>query len=292
VSLERQDGGAAEERVPAKPKCFVIQWFDGATFDRRYRESFKPALDRAGAAPQRADEILGLSPVIEKIQDAIEAAQLCLAEVSVDNPNVWLELGYALALKRRVVIVCDRALREKLPFDVQHRPVIFYRSDSPSGFKELESSLEKWVRNEIDELKRQEAVPVLVVGSQASQSLTNPEATLLTILLMERTRQSETSSWSVEEKMQARGIDDFETALALVALVRAGYVSVRVSFERSSYGDEEVKWYSLTDQGEAWLVEHKGDLKASAPVAQPAAVRQYPVREAQAAFSDDDDIPF
>ena len=109
-----------------KPTCFVIQEFDdGDTFDRRYEETISPALIAAEVAPRRADEILGLQPVINKIEDAIQQASICVAEVSTDKSNVWLELGYALAVNRPVVILCDDQKRVKLPFDIQHRPVYF-----------------------------------------------------------------------------------------------------------------------------------------------------------------------
>ncbi|MDG1580423.1 hypothetical protein [Pseudomonas sp. GOM6] len=100
----------------AQPTCFVIQAFDSGTYDRRYSETIKPALIKAGVEPQRADEILGLNPIIEKIESAIELASICIAEVSEDNPNVWLELGYALALNRPTVILCDKSKRSRLPF--------------------------------------------------------------------------------------------------------------------------------------------------------------------------------
>ena len=72
-----------------KPTCFVIQAFDGGKYDRRYQETVRPALVKAGVDPQRADEILGLNPVVEKIERAIESAAICVAEVSEDNPNGW-----------------------------------------------------------------------------------------------------------------------------------------------------------------------------------------------------------
>ena len=137
------------EEESVKPTCFVIQAFDGGTYDRRYKETIRPALIKAEVEPQRADEILGLNPVIEKIETAIESASICIAEVSEDNPNVWLELGYALALDRPTVILCDKSIRQKLPFDIQHRPIIFYRTDSRSGYDELESNIVKWIKNEL-----------------------------------------------------------------------------------------------------------------------------------------------
>lgn len=60
------------------PQCFVIQPIDDNTFDRRYRETIKPALEKAGVEPKRADEILGLNPIIEKIESAIAAAPICI----------------------------------------------------------------------------------------------------------------------------------------------------------------------------------------------------------------------
>src|ERR1017187_7444846 len=106
----------------SKPTCFVIQEFDdGGKFDLRYSETIHPALDAAGVKPLRADKILGLQPIIQKIESAIREADICVAEVSTDNANVWLELGYALALDRPVVILCDKSARERLPFDIQHR---------------------------------------------------------------------------------------------------------------------------------------------------------------------------
>jgi len=98
-----------------KPSAFVIQAFDNAKFDRRYQETIRPGIVKGGAEPQRADEILGLQPIIQKIEQAIKAADICIAEVSLDNPNVWLELGYALALDRPTIILCDRSHRDRLP---------------------------------------------------------------------------------------------------------------------------------------------------------------------------------
>ncbi len=131
-----------------KPRCFVIQEFDeGGKFDKRYDETIEPALKSSEVDPVRADKILGLQPVIQKIEENILDSSICVAEVSTDNPNVWLELGYALALNKPVVILCDKQIRDKLPFDIRHRPVIFYRTDSKSGYEELERKIKENINN-------------------------------------------------------------------------------------------------------------------------------------------------
>lgn len=134
-----------------KPTCFIIQKFDsGGPFDKRYKEIIEPTLKSLNVKPLRADEILGLNPIVEKIENAIRNADLCIAEISTDNPNVWMELGYALALEKPTIMICEKARREKLPFDVQHRPVIFYSSESKSSYKELEEKLKNYIEHELN----------------------------------------------------------------------------------------------------------------------------------------------
>lgn len=96
-------------------ESFVVQCFDGGVYDRRYRETFAPAIKDGGATPVRADETLGTKPVIEKIEAALRRTTIAFGEISDDNPNVFFELGYALALNIPTVIVCERSKRDKLP---------------------------------------------------------------------------------------------------------------------------------------------------------------------------------
>lgn len=74
--------------------CFVMQVFDGGAYDRRYEESFAPAIKEGGAVAVRSDKLLGTKPVIEKIEGSLRSATIAFAEISEDNPNVFVELGY------------------------------------------------------------------------------------------------------------------------------------------------------------------------------------------------------
>lgn len=122
--------------------CFVIQRFDGGVYDKRYRETFAPAIERGGAKPVRADEVLGTRPVVEKIEEGLRSSDIAFAEISEDNPNVFLELGYSLSLGVPTVIVCDRGKRQRLPFDIAHRPVQFYITDAQSDYEKIAKEVE------------------------------------------------------------------------------------------------------------------------------------------------------
>jgi hypothetical protein len=117
-------------------KCFVIQPFDRDVFDRRYKDTFKPAIEEAGFEPYRVDEDPGVQIPIEEIEKGIREAAVCFAEITTDNANVWYELGFAIACGKPVVMVCERS-RPKFPFDVQHRSIVIYDTGSSSDFDTL-----------------------------------------------------------------------------------------------------------------------------------------------------------
>ena len=73
-------------------------------------------------------------PKIEAIFGMVRAASLVIVDISVKNPNVFLELGYALACDKRLVIICERKAWESKedwnrlpPFDLQGRELLIYK---------------------------------------------------------------------------------------------------------------------------------------------------------------------
>ena len=270
-----------------RPVCFVIQAFDGGKFDRRYAETIRPALLKADVEPQRADEILGLNPVIDKIEIAIESAAICIAEVSEDNPNVWLELGYALALNRPTVILCDKAVRAKLPFDIQHRPIILYRTDSKSGYEELERDIIKYVKNQLTTERRITQSLTLKPGSESSTDLEQYEVSILTTAFaFWPTPVGSISHWDLEQKLRAESYTDVALALGISGLVRRGFILERIVEEEAQYGTSEVKHYQVTPQGIQWIESHRNLLVLKVE-------RSLKTKSATPSFEDmDDEIPF
>jgi len=82
------------------PSCFVIQPFDGGRFDKRYTDVFKPAIEAAGLDLYRVDRDPSVSIPVNNIEQGIRGAAVYLADITLDNPNVWFELGYALATEK------------------------------------------------------------------------------------------------------------------------------------------------------------------------------------------------
>lgn len=56
------------------------------------------------------------------------------------------EIGYAHALKKPTILLCDKALRDRLPFDVSGFRTIFY-DNSIGGKRRVEEKLEVYLQN-------------------------------------------------------------------------------------------------------------------------------------------------
>src|SRR5512146_122496 len=107
------------------PRCFVIQPFN-EEFDELYEQVFAPAIREAGMEAYRVDRQPATNILVENIEAGIRDSDACLADISSDNPNVWYELGFAIASGKDVVIVCSSERPGQLPFDVQHRNIFNY----------------------------------------------------------------------------------------------------------------------------------------------------------------------
>jgi hypothetical protein len=69
-------------------RCFVVQPFDKGPFDKRYDDVLAPAIEAAGVKPYRVDRDPSVLIPIETIEEYIRESEYCLADISLDNPNV------------------------------------------------------------------------------------------------------------------------------------------------------------------------------------------------------------
>src|SRR5258708_8751680 len=94
----------------------------------------------------RVDRDPTVSIPIEDIEAGIRNAEVCLAEITTDNPNVWFELGFAIPSQRDVVLICSSERESRFPFDIQHRSIIRYNTESSSDFEALKDRITERLR--------------------------------------------------------------------------------------------------------------------------------------------------
>lgn len=263
------------------PTCFVMQPFDGGAFDRRYEEVFKPAILKAGLDPYRVDQDPKASIPIEHIEAGIRDAQICLAEITLDNPNVWFELGYAIACKKPVVLVCsDERSSPKFPFDVQHRSIIKYPTKSPSDFSELASRITAKL---VAYLEKAETLATVSEASRLAEvgGLDQIEVVALSTVAQNLDHSEDFVSVSqIRRDMEASGFTKLATSIALRSLQDQSLIRGEW---RNGY-DDQFYAFELTAQGWKWLVANKEKFVLEA--------KAKPSKRQRQADADNGEIPF
>jgi len=99
---------------------FVVMPFgykEGIDFDRVYHDYIRSSLESAGYVVFRADEELCAGEIRSDMFQELLLADLVVADLTLDNPNVWYELGVRHALRARGIILVQ-STRKSQPFDV------------------------------------------------------------------------------------------------------------------------------------------------------------------------------
>ena len=235
-------------------ECFVMQPFDGGKFDKRFVDTFAPAIREAGLEPYRVDKDPNVSIPIHEIEEGIKRARVCLAEITTDNPNVWFELGYAIALGKDVVLVCSGERTGHFPFDIQHRTIIRYKTDSPQDFAKLGAAINERISAI---LKKQETVGRAVSASpvKETEGLDQQEIVALTLVAESAlVTEGAVSAWSIARDMENAGFTRIAIGLALTTLKTKGILDSRV--EMNEEGDSYTA-YLPTQVGVEWLLKNK-----------------------------------
>ena len=122
-------------------KCFVIMPF-AESFDGIWRTVVKPVVEATGDECLRADDIFVPGSVIADVVNSIREADYIIADVSLQNPNVYYELGFAHALDKPAILISSDL--SQLPFDLNNQKVIRY-SDTAGGAEALRESLHRFL---------------------------------------------------------------------------------------------------------------------------------------------------
>jgi hypothetical protein len=241
--------------------CFVMQPFDGGVFDKRYEEVFAPAIRDTGLDPYRVDQDPKVSIPIQEIEAGIRESQMCLAEITLDNPNVWFELGYAIAYRKEVILICSEQRTAKFPFDIQHRTIIRYTTTSPSDFQKLRGQITSRLKaclqkaetltnaSEISKLTKFEGLEQheVVALAALAENLDHPD--------------DHASTYQIKRDMEASGFTKVATVLALGSLAQKKLITLDWYEEFN----EHYAGYQMTGEGWAWMSANKDNFVLRRP---------------------------
>lgn len=198
--------------------CFVAQPFDQGKFDQRYRDVIRPVIESLGLYAYRVDEDFSVEIPINTIESKISAARVVVAEITMDNPNVWFELGYALALAKPIILLCSDERKTPFPFDVRHRNIITYHTGSLGDFEEYRLKLKKAMSVRCG---------IHTDDSAAYQNVVTPEE----LLILKFINRDQKTSFAItpEEKIMQSSLRRDQISDCLKSLIKQGYLEYRYS---------------------------------------------------------------
>jgi len=133
-----------------RPRAFVVMQFS-SPYNEVYSSVIRRVCSEMDLEPVRADELYGPGIIIKDVIDQLARAQIVIAEISPANPNVYFEVGYALALQKPIILLARREQPDaRLPFDISAFRVLFYE-DSIAGKERIEEGLRNHIREILGE---------------------------------------------------------------------------------------------------------------------------------------------
>lgn len=258
--------------------CFVIQPFDSGKYDKRYKDTFKPALIDAGLNPYRVDEDPKVRIPITSIEEGILKSDICFADISTDNPNVWYELGFAFAAGKDVILVCSEERESRFPFDIQHRKIIKYITESESDF----SKLKKEISSTAQALLQDPEAPRMIADKRKVYSfsdLRKGEKLLTSILVGETVIPGSVAHpFSLQSMARRLGMGKFDFGVAFHKLIEKKMVELIDSYDESD--GHHFRGVRLTVNGWDWVKENESKF--------PLGQKNIRLED----FIENDDIPF
>lgn len=215
---------------------------------------------------------------VEQIETGIRAAAACVAEITTTNPNVWFELGYAIAAGKPVLLLATDEPGKRYPFDVQHRHVIRYRTDSIRDFHSLAEEITLRLRallEKEEKLERAVSPPSLA----DIEGLAQHEIVALVAIAENLSSPSDrVSAYTIKNDMERAGFRRVATTLALAVLLRQHLV---ICHDDTDINGNPYSEYALSDKGMNWLLQNQQAL---------ALRREKPARQPK--WDEDEEVPF
>lgn len=234
--------------------CFVIQPFDGASYDARYDEIVEPAVKSAGFTPYRVDRDQYVSSLVQQIERGIREADAILADISEDNPNVWFEVGMSVAYSKNICLICSKK-RKKLPFDVAHRKVVFYEEGDFVSLGNLHADIKKKLTTFLEPANKKRSISGIIKSRKKEIS----DAAIVALIFLWSKEKSEAKKYELIRSIVQLGLTIEFAAAEILNLIKIGYIK-KLSF---TSGESEDEIFSITSDGELYILESKARLVQS-----------------------------
>jgi hypothetical protein len=118
--------GTTPAAEPVKKKSVFVAMPFAEEFDDVYQFGIYSTIRRCGYMCEKVDESVFAGNIVDRIMDGIRCAQFIVADLTLEKPNVYLEVGYAWGMNKPVILVAREG--QRLHFDLSHHKCLFYKT--------------------------------------------------------------------------------------------------------------------------------------------------------------------
>lgn len=207
------------------------------------------------------DRDAGVAVPVDDIEKGIRDAAACFVDVTVDNPNVWFELGYAIAAKKDLCLVCSKERTGAFPFDIQHRKVIRYSPEAPRDFVELGTEITKRLEAILNQQDDRVTIQALAKETTTAGLADFEAAALSSIGSVAVGVDDSVSNSILRDEMEKAGFNHLASNVAVRGLRTKELIQV-IAVE--DYNGNSYEAYVMTERGWEWITANIHMLNLSA----------------------------
>jgi hypothetical protein len=111
---------------PAKKKSVFVAMPFLEEFEDVYQFGIYSTIRRCGYICEKVDDSVFAGNIVDRIMDGIRNAQFVIADLTLEKPNVYLEVGYAWGTNKPVILLAREG--QRLHFDLSHHKCLFYKT--------------------------------------------------------------------------------------------------------------------------------------------------------------------
>lgn len=172
--------------------CFImmpigeVDTYNSSHFQRVYEHLIKPAVEKAGFKPIRADKIKKTNYIMIDIIKKLIDSDMAICDISSKNPNVLYELGIRHSFNLPVVILKDKKTNRM--FDIQGIRDVEYDGNLRIDLvNEKILELKDVIKNTYNEMKKEDGVNSIIqlLGINSANINSTTELTGETSLLLQ-----------------------------------------------------------------------------------------------------------
>lgn len=129
-----------------EPQAFIaLPWEASVSADLEH--VIKETLEQHGVRAFGISTATGADSISSEMQRRLREADFVIADITGANPNVMIEVGMALGMGKRILLLSQSRSKE-LPFDLAARQVAVYR---PEEVDSVRKYLDLWLRDALSD---------------------------------------------------------------------------------------------------------------------------------------------